>query len=138
MVESTVAPEPPLHRAIAELIAALERVAAAVAEPARGPGYDEAGLVAVLEMTDSVGPEIDWVLSSKLDRLTHEVGAALQRRGISADRARAEYTARQRHREAARRGQAEQGRPRLQEGPGRVAAVGRRRGGGPPPGPSGG
>src|SRR4051812_8226101 len=138
MAESTIAPEPPVHRAMAELIAALERAAAAVADAARGPGFDEEGLVTVLEMTDAVGPEIDWVLSNKLDRLTHEVGVALQRRGISPDRARAEYTARQRHREAARRGQAEQGRPRLQEGPGRVAAVGRRRGGGPPPGPSGG
>jgi hypothetical protein len=127
MVESTVAPEPPLHRAIGELITALERVAAAVAEPVRGPGYDEERLVAVLEMTDAVGPEIDWVLSSKLDRLTHEVGAALQRRGISADRARAEYTARERHREAARREQAAQWRQMLQERRDRLAAVGRRR-----------
>jgi hypothetical protein len=130
MVESIAAPEPPLHRAIAELIAALERVAAAVAEPARGPGYDEAALVAVLEMTDSVGPEIDWVLSSKLDRLTHEVGAALQRRGISADRARAEYTARARHREAARREQVLQWRQMLQERRERLAAVGRAPAGG--------
>jgi hypothetical protein len=125
MVESTVAPEPPLHRAIAELITALERVAAAVAEPARGSGYDEAALVAVLEMTDAVGPEIDWVLSSKLDRLTHEVGAALQRRGISPDRARAEYTARARHREASRREQVQQWRQMLQERRERLAAVGR-------------
>jgi hypothetical protein len=127
MAESTIAPEPPVHRAMAELIAALERAAAAVADAARGPGFDEEGLVTVLEMTDAVGPEIDWVLSNKLDRLTHEVGAALQRRGISPDRARAEYTARQRHREAARREQAAQWRQMLQERRDRLAAVGRRR-----------
>jgi hypothetical protein len=126
MVAPSVAAEQPVYRAIAELIAALERLAAAVAEPARAPGgLDLEGLVAVLEMADSVGPEIDWVLSSKLDRLTREVGLALERRGISADRARAEYTARARHREASRREQAAQWRQMLQERRERLAAVGR-------------
>jgi hypothetical protein len=115
MTTTTIAAEPALHRAVQELVSTLERLSHVVAGVAGGPGFDERELVTLLGLTDAVGPEIDWELSRKLDRVTHEVGAALERRGVSTERARAEVVALERHREAARREQVGQWRRMAEE-----------------------
>jgi hypothetical protein len=115
MTTSTIVAEPALHRAVLELVAALDRLSHTLAERTGDLSFDESELVALLGLTDSVGPEVDWELSRRLDRVTHELGGALERRGISPERARAEYVAGQRHQEAARREQVGQWRRMAEE-----------------------
>lgn len=127
MTVPTIAAEPALHRAVLELVAALDRLSHSLAHQTGDLAFDEPELVALLGLTDAVGPEVDWELSRRLDRVTHEVGAALERRGISPERARAEYVAVQRHQEAARRDQVGQWRRMAEERRARRRSVGRPR-----------
>ncbi len=127
MTTSVIAAEPALHRAVVELVAALDRLSHTLADRTGDLSFDESELVALLGLTDSVGPEVDWELSRRLDRVTHEVGAALERRGISPERARAECVAVQRHEEVARREQVEQWRRMAEERRARRMLVARRR-----------
>jgi hypothetical protein len=105
MTVPTIAAEPALHRAVLELVATLDRLSNLLATQTGDLAFDESELVALLGLTDALAPEVDCQLSRRLDRVTHEVGVALERRGISSERARAECVAVQRHQEAARREQ---------------------------------